>query len=175
MHVSLGVHILISIRLNLFALLSTATRTWPTQELSNAQLGTPDRVLQRSCMSSYSLSLPVSIVITQNSFRSVWTSPRYSAQPPAPNPHESSPMCSLEHPIGSCKGPAWVAIPYLFLWASRSLGIASGLFGLVRTTQHSHPHPTHTRALWCTPDRVLRRSGMCSSSLSLPECLSHLE
>ena len=97
MHTSLGAHIPISIHLNLFALLRTATRTWPTWELSNAQLGTPNRVLRRSCMSSYSLSLPVSVAITQNSFRSVWTSLRYSAQPPAPNPHESSPMRSLVH------------------------------------------------------------------------------
>jgi len=69
-------------------------------------------------MSSYSLPLPVSIVITQNSFGSVWTSSRYSAQPPAPNPHETSPMCSLVHPIGSCKGPACVAHPYPFLSVS---------------------------------------------------------
>jgi len=105
-HTSLGVHILISVRLNLFALLSTATHTQPAQELSNAQFGTPDRVLRRSCMSSYSLSLPASVAITWNSFGSVWTSSRYSAQPPTPNLHESSPMRSLVHPIGSCEGPA---------------------------------------------------------------------
>jgi len=104
-HASLGAHILISVHPSLFVLLSTATRTQPARELSDAQLGTPDRVLQRSRMSSYSLPLPASIVITRNSFRSVWTSSRYSAQPPAPNPHESSPMRSLVHPIGSCEGP----------------------------------------------------------------------
>jgi len=84
-------------------------------------------------MSSYSLPLPVSITITQNSFGSVWTSLCYSAQPPAPNPHESSPMRSLVHPIGSCKGLACVAHPYPFLsvsvtWSSIELHyyIASG-------------------------------------------------
>jgi len=82
------------------------------------QLGTPDRVLRRSCMSSYSLLLPASIAITRNSFGSVLTSSCYSAQPPAPNPHESSPMCSLVHPIGSCEGPACVAHPYPFLSVS---------------------------------------------------------
>jgi len=106
MHVSLGAHIPISVHPSSFALLSTATRTQPARELSDAQLGTPDRVPRRSCMSSYSLPLPVSIAITRNSFGSVWTSSRYSAQPPAPNPHESSPMLSLVHPIGSCEGPA---------------------------------------------------------------------
>jgi len=69
-------------------------------------------------MSSYSLPLPVSVAITRNSFGSVWTSSRYSAQPPAPNPHETSPMCSLVHPIGSCEGPACVAHPYPFLSVS---------------------------------------------------------
>jgi len=69
-------------------------------------------------MSSYSLPLPVSVVITRNSFRSVWTSLHYSAQPPAPNPHETSPMHSLVHPIGSCEGPACVAHPYPFLSVS---------------------------------------------------------
>jgi len=69
-------------------------------------------------MSSYSLPLPVSVAITRNSFGSVWTSSRYSAQPPAPNPHETSPMHSLIHPIGSCKGPACVAHPYPFLSVS---------------------------------------------------------
>jgi len=69
-------------------------------------------------MSSYSLPLPVSVAITRNSFGSVWTSSRYSAQPPAPNPHETSPMHSLVHPIGSCKGPACVAHPYPFLSVS---------------------------------------------------------
>jgi len=69
-------------------------------------------------MSSYSLPLPASVAITWNSFGSVWTSLHYSAQPPAPNPHESSPMCSLVHPIGSCEGPACVAHPYPFLSAS---------------------------------------------------------
>jgi len=69
-------------------------------------------------MSSYSLPLPVSIAITWNSFRSVWTSSHYSAQPPAPIPHESSPMHSLVHLIGSCKGPACVAHPYPFLSVS---------------------------------------------------------
>jgi len=69
-------------------------------------------------MSSYSLPLPVSVAITRNSFGSVWTSSRYSAQPPAPNPHETSPMRSLVHPIGSCKGPACVAHPYPFLSVS---------------------------------------------------------
>jgi len=105
-HTSLGAHILISVRPNSFALLSTATHTQPARELSDVQLGTPDRVLRRSRMSSYSLSLPASIAITQNSFGSVWTSSHYSAQPPTPNPHESSLMHSLVHPIGSCKGPA---------------------------------------------------------------------
>ena len=69
-------------------------------------------------MSSYSLPLPASVVITRNSFGSVWTSSCYSAQPPAPNPHETSPMRSLVHPIGSCKGPACVAHPYPFLSVS---------------------------------------------------------
>jgi len=69
-------------------------------------------------MSSYSLPLPVSVTITWNSFGSVWTSSRYSAQPPAPNPHETSPMRSLVHPIGSCEGPACVAHPYPFLSVS---------------------------------------------------------
>jgi len=69
-------------------------------------------------MSSYSLPLPVSVAITRNSFGSVWTSSRYSAQPPAPNPHETSPMRSLVHPIGSCEGPACVAHPYPFLSVS---------------------------------------------------------
>jgi len=66
-------------------------------------------------MSSYSLPLPVSVAITQNSFGSVWTSLYYSAQPPAPILHESSPMHSLLHLIGSCEGPACVAHPYPFL------------------------------------------------------------
>jgi len=105
-HASLGAHIPISVHPSSFALLSTATRTQPARELSNAQLGTPDRVPRRSCMSSYSLPLPASVAITRNSFGSVWTTSRYSAQPPAPNPHESSPMRSLVHPIGSCEGPA---------------------------------------------------------------------
>jgi len=69
-------------------------------------------------MSSYSLPLPASVAITRNSFGSVWTRSRYSAQPPAPNPHESSLMCSLVHPIGSCEGPACVAHPYPFLSVS---------------------------------------------------------
>jgi len=69
-------------------------------------------------MSSYSLPLPASVAITRNSFGSVWTSSRYSAQPPAPNPHETSPMRSLVHPIGSCEGPACVAHPYPFLSVS---------------------------------------------------------
>jgi len=69
-------------------------------------------------MSSYSLPLPVSVAITRNSFGSVWTSSRYSAQPPAPNPHKTSPMRSLVHPIGSCEGPACVAHPYPFLSVS---------------------------------------------------------
>jgi len=84
-------------------------------------------------MSSYSLSLPASVTITRNGFRSVWTSLCYSVQPPAPNPHESSPMHSLVHPIGSCEGPACVAHPYPFLsvsvtWSSIELHyyIASG-------------------------------------------------
>jgi len=105
-HVSLGAHIPISVHPSSFALLGTATRTQPARELSNAQLGTPNRVPRRSCMSSYSLPLPASVAITRNSFGSVWTTSRYSAQPPAPNPHESSPMRSLVHPIGSCEGPA---------------------------------------------------------------------
>jgi len=105
-HASLGAHIPISVHPSSFALLSTATRTQPARELSDAQLGTPDRVLRRSRMSGYSLPLPASIAITRNSFGSVWTSSRYSAQPPAPNPHESSPMRSLVHPIGSREGPA---------------------------------------------------------------------
>ena len=124
-------------------LLSTATRTQPTRELSNAQLGTPNRVLRRSRMSSYSLSLPASVAITQNSFGSVWTSPRYSAQPPAPYPHESSPMRSLVHPIGPCKGPACVAHPYPFLtvsvtWSSIELHyyITSGCATLHRVALH---------------------------------------
>ena len=102
----------------MFTLLSTATHTQPARELSDAQLGTPNRVLQRSHMSSYSLPLPASVVITRNSFRSVWTSSHYSAQPPAPIPHESSPMHSLVHPIGSCEGPACVTHPYPFLSVS---------------------------------------------------------
>jgi hypothetical protein len=69
-------------------------------------------------MSSYSLPLPASVAITRNSFGSVWTSSRYSAQPPAPNPHETSLMRSLVHPIGSCEGPACVAHPYPFLSVS---------------------------------------------------------
>jgi len=69
-------------------------------------------------MSSYSLPLPASVAITRNSFGSVWTSSCYSAQPPAPNPHESSPIRSLVHPIGSCEGPACVAHPYPFLSVS---------------------------------------------------------
>jgi len=69
-------------------------------------------------MSSYSLPLPVSVAITRNSFRSVWTSSRYSAQPPAPNPHKTSPMRILVHPIGSCEGPACIAHPYPFLSVS---------------------------------------------------------
>jgi len=105
-HASLGAHIPISVHPSSFALLSTATRTQPARELSDAQLGTPDRVLRRSRMSGYSLPLPASVAITRNSFGSVWTSSRYSAQPPAPNPHESSPMRSLVHPIGSREGPA---------------------------------------------------------------------
>jgi len=88
------------------------------RELSDVQFGTPNRVLRRSCMSSYSLSLPASVAITLNSFGSVWTSSRYSAQPPAPNPHESSLMRSLVHPIGSCEGPACIAHPYPFLSVS---------------------------------------------------------
>ena len=82
------------------------------------QLGTPDRVLQRSHMSSYSLPLPVSVMITWNSFGCVWTSSHYSAQPPTPILHESSPMRSLLHPIGSCEGPACIAHPYPFLSVS---------------------------------------------------------
>jgi len=105
-HASLGAHIPISVHPTSFVLLSTATRTQLARELSDTQLGTPDRVLRRSHMSSYTLSLPASIAITRNSFGSLWTSSRYSAQPPAPNPHESSPMRSLVHPIGSCEGPA---------------------------------------------------------------------
>ena len=105
-HASLGAHIPISVHPSLFALLSTATRTQPARELSDAQLGTSDRVLRRSRMSGYSLPLPASVAITRISFGSVWTSSRYSAQPPAPNPHESSPMRSLVHPIGSREGPA---------------------------------------------------------------------
>jgi len=105
-HASLGAHILISVHPSSFALLSTATHTQPARELSNAQLGTSNRVLRRSRMSGYSLPLPASVAITRISFGSVWTSSRYSAQPPAPNPHESSPMRSLVHPIGSRKGPA---------------------------------------------------------------------
>ena len=50
-HASLGAHILISIRPNSFVLLSTATHTQPARELSDAQLGTSDRALQRSCIS----------------------------------------------------------------------------------------------------------------------------
>ena len=118
MHASLGAHIPISVHPSSFVLLSTATHTQPARELSNAQLGTPNRVLRRSRMSSYSLPLPASVMITRNSFGSVWTSSCYSAQPPAPNPHESSPMHSLVHPIGSCKGPACVAHPYPFLSVS---------------------------------------------------------
>jgi len=66
-------------------------------------------------MSSYSLPLSVSVTITWNSSGSVWTSLDYSAQPSSPIPHESSPMHSLVHPIGSCEGPACVAHPYPFL------------------------------------------------------------
>ena len=69
-------------------------------------------------MSSYSLPLPASVAITRNSFGSVWTSSHYSAQPPTPNLHKTSPMHSLVHPIGSCKGPACVAHPYPFLSVS---------------------------------------------------------
>ena len=105
-HASLGAHIPISVHPSSFVLLSTATRTQPARELSDAQLGTPNRVLRRSRMSSYSLPLPASVAITRNSFGSDWTSSRYSAQPPAPNPHETSPMHSLVLPIGSCEGPA---------------------------------------------------------------------
>jgi len=118
MHASLGAHIPISVHPSSFVLLSTATRTQPPRELSDAQLGTPDRVLRRSRMSGYSLPLPASVAITWNSFGSVWTSSHYSAQPPAPNPHETSPMHSLVHPIGSCEGPACVAHPYPFLSVS---------------------------------------------------------
>jgi len=66
-------------------------------------------------MNSYSLPLPVSVTITRNSFRSVWTSSHYSAQPLAPISHEGSPMCSLVHPVGSCEGLACIAHPYPFL------------------------------------------------------------
>ena len=118
MHTSLGAHIPISVHLSSFTLLSTATCTQPARELSDAQLGTPDRVLRRSRMSSYSLPLPASVAITRNSFGSVWTSSHYSAQPPTPNLHKTSPMHSLVHPIGSCKGPACVAHPYPFLSVS---------------------------------------------------------
>jgi len=76
-HASLGAHILSSVRPSSFALLSTATRTQSARELSNVQLGTPDRVLRRSCMSSYSLSLSASVAITRNSFGSVWISSHY--------------------------------------------------------------------------------------------------
>jgi len=57
MHTSLGAHILTSVHPNSFVLLSTATHTQPARELPDVQLGTPDRVLRRSRMSSYSLSL----------------------------------------------------------------------------------------------------------------------
>jgi len=43
-HMSLSAHIPISVHPSSFALLSTATRTQPARELSNVQLGTPDRV-----------------------------------------------------------------------------------------------------------------------------------
>jgi len=86
-------------------------------------------------MSSHSLPLPASITITRNSFGSVWTSSRYSAQPPAPNLHESSPMCSLVHPIGSCKGPACIAHPYPFLSVS-----------VTRNSIESHYYITSGRA-----------------------------
>jgi len=92
-------------------------------------------------MSSYSLSLPASVMITRNSFGSVWTSSRYSAQPPTPNLHESSPMCNLLHPIGCCEGPACVAHPYPFLsisvtWSSikSHYYIASGCAASGRVT-----------------------------------------
>jgi len=86
-------------------------------------------------MSSYSLSLPASVAITRNSFVSVWTSSHYSAQPPAPNLHESSPMCSLVHPIGSCEGPACIAHPYPFLSVS-----------VTRSSIKSHYYITSGRA-----------------------------
>ena len=43
-----------------------------------------------------------------------------SAQPPAPNLHETSLMHSLVHPIGSCEGPACVAHPFLSVSVTRS-------------------------------------------------------
>ena len=86
-------------------------------------------------MSSYSLPLPASVAITRNSFGSVWTSSRYSAQPPAPNPHETSPMRSLVHPVGSCEGPACVAHPYPFLSVS-----------VTRSSIKSHYYITSGRA-----------------------------
>jgi len=86
-------------------------------------------------MSSYSLPLPVSVAITWNSFGSVWTSSRYSAQPPATNPHGTSPMRSLVHPIGSCEGPSCVAHPYPFLSVS-----------VTRSSIESHYYITSGRA-----------------------------
>ena len=59
-------------------------------------------------MSSYSLSLPASVVITQNSFGSVWTSSHYSAQPPTPNPHDSS--CQVRVYSGRGSGQVWTKV-----------------------------------------------------------------
>jgi len=89
-------------------------------------------------MSSYSLPLPASVAITQNSFGSVWTGWHYSAQPPAPNPHGSPLMHSLIHLIGSCKGPACIAHPYPFLSVSVTQSSIKSHYYITsgRTTSH---------------------------------------
>ena len=146
-------------------------------------------------MSSYSLPLPVSVTITRNSFGSVWASLHYSAQPPAPIPHESSPMRSLVHPIGSCKGPACVAHPYPFLsvsvtWSSieshyyiASGRAASGRVTLLcrvslhRVTSHwvvSHWVASHWVAShWIVSYRVMSLSLLGSRSIGSHHIRSH--
>jgi len=122
-------------------------------------------------MSSYSLPLPVSVAITRNSFGSVWTSSRYSAQPPAPNPHETSPMRSLVHPIGSCEGPACVAHPYPFLSVSVTRSsikshyyIASGRAASGRVTLLCRVSLRRVTSHWVVSHQVVSLSllGSCS-------------
>jgi len=122
-------------------------------------------------MSSYSLPLPVSVVITRNSFGSVWTSSHYSAQPPAPNPHETSPMRSLVHPIGSCEGPACVAHPYPFLSVSVTRSsikshyyIASGRAASGRVTLLCRVSLRRVTSHWVVSHQVVSLSllGSCS-------------